>query len=189
MTAILALDLARVTGWAFWKPGMSQPRYGILKLKGGAGEIGTALVSLRYWMVPFMAENGCDVGLFEKPILRRFGKGQTSLATARWLYSLCGEAEANFVSGGADAMETDHGTFMAHWVGDGTMKRDEGKVYSVKAARFRGFTTRDDNCADALGILDEFCCRHRIKVPWECRPCPKPSFLDLAATGKIIGGA
>lgn len=193
MAILLALDLSTITGFAYWKPGMVGPRYGRWPLPEKVGEE-TELVTLalRRKLHDYHALESFQDGtvVIERNIKKRTDK----LRTLEILTGLVMEASTTARWLGAVPRVIDNGDMVKHWTGQryyeaetSQKRRDIRKEYSMKAAFAKGWKPKDDNAADALGLLDYYAHTWKMDVPWDCRPCPSPQYLDLKLAGKVVG--
>lgn len=182
---VLALDLATNCGWSFWKPGLDQPRRGPIKLPGGVGdELERVFLALRRWLRDFDTMEPLQGGfvVIEAPM---HNPKRDDLRKMRLLLGLANEASTTALELGASPRDTKHSDMMGWWVGSKSLPSEDGKAYSLKAAKVHGWETRDDNIADSLGVLTHFIGINQIKVPWDCRACPSPEFLDMHLKGIV----
>ena len=171
MTAILALDLATSTGFAFWKDGMPRPMFGVITLPAPGGEHERSCLFLRRWLRDFHQVEGFTVGVFESPIMR---PRRDKKATLRFLFGLATEAGTTMLELGMKAWETDHGDYMVHWTGSGDRRSEDGKTASLAAAKTKGWDCQGiHDVADALGLLDHWTHTHKVEVPWNNAPVLK----------------
>jgi hypothetical protein len=167
---ILALDQATRTGWAFWKPGMERPMFGLITLERDGENFGVPNLFFRRWLRDFHQVNGFTVGIFESPIKKPTDK----LNTLRFLLGLSAEIETTMLEFGIKALEVGHGEYMIHWTGAGDFRSEEGKNASLEAAARKGWNVKNiHDVADACGILNHYTYCHRIPVPWDNAPALK----------------
>lgn len=186
MTLLLALDLATVAGWAYWKPGMDRPRYGRWNLPENVGdELERVTMALRRHMRDLHAVESFEHGtvLIEAPIRVKHDKERN----LRLLMGLASEAATTALELGASPRDIKHDAMMQWWVGSARLSSADGKAYSMMAAKARGWTPKDHNAADALGLLTHYAGLWKIAVPWDCRRCPAPEYLDMKLKGILHG--
>ena len=163
---ILALDLASRTGWAYCN-GAYRPRPTVIEGKSvpvgivrsgthrfappGSG-IGRVLAKAQDWLRATILVLQPAWIVYEAPLP---GKNQKSDSTALLLISLCGlvELEAELV--GTRTFKAGNNVVKKHVTGLGRYKtREAGKLAMIEVCREWGFDPRDDNEADALGLMD-----------------------------------
>lgn len=162
---LLALDLATVTGWAFWRPG-ADVRSGVCKLPRTGEDVGRFLCAFEDWLKPFLELERPARVVFEAPILTA---GKTDINTARKLMSLAAFTEVVCRrSGIRQYFEVNNATVRKHFVGVGRARdRRTLKDLTLDACRARGWDPRDDNAADALAVLDYAAATLGLDVPWQ----------------------
>jgi len=162
---VLALDLARLTGWAVGTfAGVEAfgthelPSAGIV----GMGEYGSLARASFRRMFGLLKP---DVVVFEQPILRsgkiknrggkQFVQSIDTPEKLRKIYGLSFELAVECFEHGLPCSEANIATVRAHFLMGKTPKTSEECKLHVKVmARKRGWEIRDDNEADALAILD-----------------------------------
>lgn len=193
MSILLALDLSTIAGFAYWRPGMERPRYGRWELPANVGdETERVTLALRRKMRDYHAIESFEAGTVI--IERAIKKPTDKLHTLEILLGLAMEASTTARDLGAVPRVIDNGDMVKHWTGardfpgkTADERRKTRKAYSMKAAAAKGWKPADHNAADALGLLDYYVHLWKVAVPWDCRPCPSPAFLDLKLAGKIVG--
>lgn len=178
MTSILSLDVAGITGWAFYKPGMDKPAYGAFELsKHNAGdETGTAQLSLEKKLEELVQRHGkVDVIAYEAAMMKidRFH----SADSAMFLICMAACVERFAAVQGAIVRRVAHKTLMAHWCDSGNIPKAAGKQRSLAAARSKGWPCKYDDTADALGILNWYTHAFKIPVTWDNARCAGDLFL------------
>ena len=195
MAPVLALDLATVSGFAFWRPGMARPRYGCIELpkKLQDHELHRERASLRRWMTDWDKLEPLKGGyVVIEAAWVRFGdpdavdpedRRRDSLRQVEHLFGLATEAATTAHMLRAEPRDTNHAKMMKAWTGRGDYKREPGKEASILAACALGWDTDDHNEADALGLLYHFTQLHRFDVPW------RDALLFGGKRMKVVGGA
>jgi len=152
---ILALDLARVTGFAVGRPG-EIPRSGSVIFAKEGASMAAVLSACRAWLRQFLLDNpAIQLVVFEAPLLPMFKRGKTTIVTIRQLMGLCGTVEEFLYSkGGYDIREARVADVRIHFLGSNKHKREEAKRLTVAMCRARGWIAVDDNAADALALWD-----------------------------------
>lgn len=197
MSPVLCLDLSQNTGFAFWRPGMEMPRFGVIKLPRNLqqAELYRERLSLRKWMRNWDTLEPLAGGyVVIEAAWVRFGdrdaekdddaRRRDSLWQVEHLWGLATEAATTAADLRAAPRDTKHATMMKAWTGKGDYTRDEGKAASIRSANAMGWETDDDNAADALGLLFHFTQFHRFTVPWNCAG---PLFGGNKV--RVVGGA
>lgn len=207
---IFALDLAQDTGWAFWRPGMAKPMYGLVglpRLKVIGDELYRGHASLRRFILEFHAKHDLTgAGVNIEAAWLRYGdqnandvedRRRDTERTILWLFGLATEAATTSYLCKAQPRYSTRGQVMTHWVGTANTPKEQvngkmvstSKKYSMLAAQAHGWKPSTHDVADALGLLCQAAALWEVKVPWDNRKCAGPQYLDLKAAGKIIGGA
>ena len=169
MDGILTLDMATVTGWAFWKTGMAQPRHGVWRMPQTGEDVGLFLKAFRQKFSDFCALEKPQYIGFEAPFVGQL----TSQATARKLMSLAGVIELFILDlDGPQSFETNITQVRKHFAGRGMGKSEVMKRLVYDTCFSLGWQPDDDNAADALSIMhySTYQLRKYLSVPWDCRP-------------------
>jgi len=153
--AILALDLATVTGWAIGVPG-GEPVAGSHRIAEPGAALGRFLAGYSDWLADRITVLEPCMLIFEAPILTGH---RTALDTARKLMCLAGVTELIAHRREIPCYEADTGEVTKHFTG---RARYPGKSYQARrAAKKRsvmdqcaalGWRAADDNAADALAL-------------------------------------
>ena len=154
MSAILALDLATQTGWAYHANGLiSSGSEGFqLKKKDGAG---IRFLKFRSWLRDQLVEVKPELIVYEE--VMRWSSGAAAKCYCGLLGILQTECEAKEIK-----YEGVHvGTIKKFATKAGNATKEQ----MIQAARDLGFRPQDDNEADALHILLLFCGRFNIPLP------------------------
>jgi hypothetical protein len=71
-------------------------------------------------------------------------------------------------------------------IGSNSIERAQRKMYSILEAQRRGFpNVKDDNIADALGLLSLRCSMLGLTPPWDYKRSPGPLFTGVAAPAGV----
>lgn len=152
--AILALDLARVTGFAIGRPN-EIPRSGSVAFAKEGQSMAAVLSGCRAWLCQFLIDNPTiQLIVFEAPLLPMFKRGKTTIVTIRQLMALAGTVEECLYGKGYDVREATVAAIRTHFLGSNKHKREEAKRLTVAMCRARGWIAVDDNAADALALWD-----------------------------------
>lgn len=208
---ILGLDLAQDSGYAFWRPGWPKPRYGLIKLprlKAIGDELYRGHLALRVALEQLHAKydlTGCGVAIEAGWI--RYGDQNASEVEARrrdtertilWLFGLATEAATTTHKLGADPRYFTRSQVLAHFCGTANLPKvrdpkgnlvSGSKYYSMLAAQAQGWKPETHDVADALGLVCTAAAMWNVQTPWRNTKCAGPSYLDLVAAGKVVGGA
>lgn len=165
--AVVALDIATTTGWAWHKRDMPRPFWGSERLPGGAHAVGEPADRLermlREMYVLLQPHGGISHFFFEAQHLAQ----NSSLDVVYRLIALGGIVEKFAFQTGAFCYKVDISTWRKHFIGRGSgFKRDKtkkGKPYfpgenpkelALHRCAEYGWHTDVEDEADALGILD-----------------------------------
>lgn len=162
---ILALDLARLLGWAVGSPDQIEG-FGTHELpKTAAWELGEYGMAARVLFRRMLAHVEPDHVVYESPILRsgkivegRRGPRVATIDTPdklRKMYGLPFELEIECRRAGVPVREANIGSWRSSFLMGKIPKGREACKLAVKVmARRRGWDVKDDNEADALAVLD-----------------------------------
>jgi hypothetical protein len=141
--AVLALDLATVTGWAIGPLGAA-PVYGSIQLGGPSRAARYA--ALLDWLDDAQRVHGPIGEIFVEAALIH-GAG---LDRARLALGLLAHLELWGFDNGARILDEMPATTRREMLGRGTFPKGEAKAAVMAWCRERGFSPADDNAADAL---------------------------------------
>ncbi len=159
----LALDLGVKTGWARWEPGLSKPVSGVFDCgaKDKTGGYGGRSLSFYGWLLGKIESFGVTHLAIEDELAAISGK-QMNRGNEQWQpaqHRLCEMAAvANQIPYQKIAMQT----WRKHYLGRGQAPRGtrDSRVWfkqqAIGRGRLLGWEPKDDNEAEALGILDYF---------------------------------
>jgi Holliday junction resolvasome RuvABC endonuclease subunit len=165
MTSILFLDLATVSGWAFWATGLGRPQSGVLRMPKTGEDVGWFVHDYYGKLGDLLTLQQPGLIVFEAPLLRA---GNTSIDTARKLMGLAIITEFACRERRLKYREANNASIRKHFVGKGRGDRKTLKAMTLDACRDRGWNPCDDNEADALAGLDYACHLLKLPVPWSC---------------------
>lgn len=146
---VLALDLAKQTGWCAGAPGTT-PRYGSFSLAGESNERFGVLYNRLCYLI---RDTSATMMMFEAPITSG-SKTNTSGSTLRYLYGYVAVAEAAAQNSGIPVRECAIATWRKHFLGNGGMNRKDAKRAAITRCRQMGYSVETDDEADAIGIWD-----------------------------------
>jgi hypothetical protein len=190
--AVAVYDLSRSAGWAVYAPGLSKPRYGILKLPPPRtnGSVGPAL-KLLWEHIAWVDRNFGLAHLgYEAFLAPTGGKSDdktsfvTSPKTTKTLVGFVGVAElcAEMLGLGEEGIHAIHNmSWRSFWLGSqprGT-KREVWKMLAVKKMVALDWAPYGDDDSDAVGQLHFLLHKLGIIPPWKTDP--RPSLLDRLA--------
>lgn len=171
---IITLDLSkRSTGWAVWHPGWERPRYGHWELGSGYTSPGRVFCKLHECLIDVRGVLGFEAIYYEQKLNPASLQGHTTLDTI----SLLGGLEAHVQSFAAAMgmrcrainVQTWRGEFIgrqevsaarkrarakAKASGKKVSARDDLKALTRERCQQLGFAPRNDDEADAIGLLD-----------------------------------
>lgn len=163
---ILALDLARLTGWAVGSPGVIEGFGTHQFLKTAAWALGEYGLDARLTFRRMLAHVEPDHVVYESPILmageakinskgRAFLEVRDTPQKLRKMYGLPFELEIECYRRTIPVREANIATVRANFLmGKIPRKSDDCKAAVKSMARRRGWDISDDNEADALAVLD-----------------------------------
>jgi len=165
--AVIALDLATTTGWAWHLPGMPRPFFGAERLPGEAREIGKRCDHLERWLrdtyLALKPDGGISHFFLEEQHLGTVGGGKGKPrrtippATIKLLAGLSAVTQKFAYQVGAHCYEVNIAEWRKHFIGKGTGFRARGEdpkeLCIQRCAQYGWFTDLPD-AAEASGILD-----------------------------------
>lgn len=194
--AVLALDLATTTGWAWHRPGMGRPFFGAFRLPGGAQDVGEPAAALEAWLVDLFGR----VASSGAPVTHVFFEAQhiaakINVATVYRLIGLGATAEKVAFQHGARAYKVSISEWRKHFIGrGGGFKRDPAtkkylpgenpKELAIQQCARYGWHTDVADAAEACGILD-----YALSITDAgCREAGLPGYLRPWRDKLILGG-
>jgi hypothetical protein len=167
---ILALDISkRSTGFALWEEGSHSARYGTWILGSELTPNGATYCKLHQQMHDLYRLSKFEHLFFEEPLHPAKLQGHTNIDSIRVLSGLAAHAES---FGEAMGMRTINAVNLSSWRSKfiGPQKRGTKRVtlkeLSIERCRQLGWKPKNDDEADALGILDYACTFRGIVPPW-----------------------
>lgn len=150
---ILALDLARVLGWAIGTVN-SAPECGTVPIAGPDATDAKLFWCCRQYLRDFLSLRP-EIGLvvFEAP-LPHLMTGKTNIRTIRRLVGLVAVTEELLYDRQIDVREARVSDVRTHFLGSNRHKRDEAKRLTIARCRQLGWKVADDNAADAAALWD-----------------------------------
>lgn len=180
--SILALDLSkRSTGWAAWQPGWNTARYGHWQLGSEYTSDGGTYCKLHEKLYELWQVARYEHLFLEDPISQAALSGHTNIATLRILSGLAAHAESFAEQMRLrTVMRVNVASWRRHFIGKmprGT-KSKTLKQYAMQRCRDYGFTPRNDDEADALGLLDHACHLQGLQPPWSAGEVLRPALMS-----------
>lgn len=183
---ILAADLATKTGLAFWLPGTDKPRSVLIEMPSGEEWNGAAYYKLykAIWDINDIAKDVSPITkiYFEAPISPGHMSGKTNAKTIYRLVGFVAALELVAYTLGANCMFVYATNWRKNFFGAGIgIKREEAKRAAMARCRELGWYPEDDNCADALGVLNyALTVCEGIDVPWADKLKPRATAEGVA---------
>lgn len=153
---ILALDLARKTGWALGTIHDKVPASGSVTLANEGASMGKLFSSWRIYLRDFLSLHpDIRVVVFEAPLVPEQKRGETNISTTRRLIGLAAVTEELLFSlDRYDIREARVSDVRTHFLGSNRNKREAAKRLTMGRCRQFGWNPVDDNAADALALWD-----------------------------------
>ena len=186
---MIALDLSkRSTGWAVWMGDDSPLQYGSWELGSEYTGRGQTFAKLHANLLDLRAVSRFEALYFEEPLNPTKLKGQTNIDTLRVLSGLAAHAES---FGHALGLRIVQGINIDAWrpafigrINSNEAKRkakaagksasDGLKSLTIERCRQLGFTPRNTDQADAIGILDYCVAMRGVVPPWRANEVLQP---------------
>lgn len=181
---IVGLDLATKTGIAWWKPTYAKPRSMVLELPKGEYEDGRAYVKLHKALIELHRTEGeVEAVYFEKPSIPGNMQGGTNMRAIWRLFGLVAHAESFAYAMGAQCYYVEMSSWRRHFLGKGAGEnRAAFKAASKNRCRQLGWEVKDDNAADACGVLDYGIHCRGIHPPWRDDMMMLPAVIGVGVT-------
>ena len=167
---ILALDLSkRSTGFALWEEGSHSARYGTWVLGSELTPNGATYCKLHQQMSDLYRLCKFEHIFYEEPLAPQVLQGHTNINSLRVLSGLAAHAES---FGQAMGMRTIHPVHLNSWRATFIGKQKRGtkratlKDLTIERCQQLGWKPKNDDEADALGLLDYACTFRGITPPW-----------------------
>lgn len=179
--AILALDAARVLGWAYGVPGETPIAGSVALASAGAGN-GLVGKGLLIWMADFLTINPVGSIYIEAPIDPRHMGGRTSFDTARALIGIVYLIET--IAETKNIFRVREGTLAdvrKNFLGkQSNMKREDWKRATMARCAQLGWKYDGDNAADALSLWAYACSIEAPKAAIQTGPLFLPRTAAVA---------
>ncbi len=153
---ILALDLARKTGWALGTVNDKVPESGSVTIASEGASMAKLFSNWRLYLRDFLVMHpDIRTVVFEAPLPPMMKTGTTNITTIRRLMGLCAVTEELlFTLDRYDVREARVADVRNHFIGSNRHKRPEAKALTKARCRQLGWAPVDDNAADALALWD-----------------------------------
>jgi hypothetical protein len=152
---VLALDLARVIGWAWGPPGTA-PRFGSYRLTKASSSRAAAYRELRLWLdLKLSVLNSTDLIVYESPALPMHMHGHTNINAIRLLIGLC-ETLEEWAYDKFELSEAPVAQVRSHFIGR-NMKAKLAKPHTLARCRQLGWDVQTFDEADACALWDYQC--------------------------------
>jgi len=159
---LLILDQASLkTGFAVWVPG-SPPLLGRNTLPNTGEDIGLFLAKFERWFDDMCIMHKINIAAFEVPWVG----AKTNQNTARKLMSLAGFIEYLCTKRDIYCTEAVVRDWRRHFIGSGNLKRELAQRRTMDECVARGIEPRNQDEADAFGILDYTAYTLEIEPDW-----------------------
>lgn len=165
---LLALDLAKRTGWAAWTEGDTRPRFGHFDMPSAGEDIGRYLMSFHDQLSALIKMWRPDFVVYESPWVGNNPK------TAAILMAQAGHTE--FCArwhGIGRYLQADPSTVRKHFLGSARGKRADIKPLVIAECHRRGWAVSVDDEADACALLVFAAHYLRLQTPFPIAPAPK----------------
>jgi hypothetical protein len=165
-----AFDLSKASaGWACWDGHAASPRYGSQSL--GSGSLtsdGLTFARVHRMMNEVRAVVPFEKAFVEEPLQPRAVQSHTTFDTLFLLYGLAAHAASFCEAKGVTFEMKNQSSWRRHFIG--SMKRGTKsknlKDYTIERCRHYGWTPKNSDEADALGLLDYAISLAGITPPW-----------------------
>jgi hypothetical protein len=149
MTAILALDLGKRTGWACGPPELGPARHGSLQLAKPGATHGRIAANFASELQQLIDTLGPDLIVFESPLPPA---AQSAAHSARILYGLAWQTEAIAFLSRIKCFEATVQEVRQFFLGHGRLKSEDAEYAIARKCKLLGWTPQDHNVADAFAL-------------------------------------
>lgn len=150
---IMALDLARTTGWALGPPGRA-PRSGVITFGGDGASHEARFLQAHAWARSMIDLHKPTTVVWEEPLPSSFLRGRTNSNTTALLCGLPAVIGlACYQCGLYDVRRASPSDIRCHFIGR-NMRSKEAEAATKLRCRQLGWAYSDDNEADALALWD-----------------------------------
>jgi hypothetical protein len=149
MTAILALDLGKRTGFAYGSPASGPTTYRSISFGKAAASHGTISMHFDHFLRAQRDLVQIDLIVFESPLPPA---AQTGAHSARILYGLAWQVEAFAHEQRIKCFEASVQEIRQFFIGHGRLKSEDAEYAIARKCKLLGWTPEDHNVADALAL-------------------------------------
>jgi hypothetical protein len=154
--AVLALDLATVSGWAYGKP-EGMPMFGHERFAKPGQSRARTYRNFRLWLDVFCSARPPRIIVFETPIAPLLMGGKTNLDTIRLLVGLAEHLE-EWAEDKFELREASIAQVRSHFIGR-NLQSKIAKPLVLSRCRERGWNAETTDESDALALWDyQVCC-------------------------------
>jgi hypothetical protein len=155
--AVLALDLATTTGWAWHRPGMSRPFFGAFRLPGDARETGRACYALERWLRDMFVMMRPDGGISHFFYEAQHVGPNLNIDVLYKLIGLGATVEKFAYQAKGRCYRVNIAEWRKHFLGKGSgfkARGEDQKELAIQRCGQYGWHTDEADAAEACGILD-----------------------------------
>lgn len=153
---VLALDLARVTGWACGRPG-DEPSHGRVQFASDGSSHEAVFAGAFKWMDSQITIMKPELIVWEAPLPTSFSRGHSNIDTTTLLFGLPAViGTAAYLREVYKMRKADTKAVRMHFLGC-SPKRAKAKPMVMQMCAARGWEVGDDNEADALATWSYMC--------------------------------
>lgn len=167
---VLSLDLSKSrTGWAFWEEGMAAPAFGHWRLGDEYTPFGKVFATLHMQLSDLLRATGFSEVRYEQPADPSKFDRATAFDVPFLLIGLAAHVNSFCSAKGIRRCDWIHqATWRRHFIGPMKRGRKKWELKDFVEARCKelGMAPRNDDEADALGILDYDLSVAGITPPW-----------------------
>jgi hypothetical protein len=183
----LSLDLSKKrTGWAFWAPGQSRPVFGSFGLGDEYSPPGKVFAKLHGELSDLHRATGFVAVRYEQPADPQHFARTTAFEVPFLLIGLAAHVNSFCAALGIRRCDwTPAATWRRHFIGPmkrGT-KRMDLKDFVMQRCRDLGMAPRNDDEADAIGLLDYDLHIAGIQPPWRMETVLTPELVAGGVRG------
>jgi hypothetical protein len=152
--AVLALDLATVTGFAYGAPGTA-PTFGSYRFAPKGASRSLAYRAFRQWLEMFTHLHKTDIVVYESPAVPSFMAGKTNIDTIKLLIGLAEHLE-EWAYDRIELREASVSQVRAHFIGQ-NLKSAIAKPMTLDRCIQLGWKVESTDEADACALWDYQC--------------------------------
>jgi hypothetical protein len=153
---VLALDLARISGWACGEPG-GFPKHGAIEFASPGSSHEAVFAKAARWASGMFVDHKPGLVVWEAPMSTSFNRGNTTNNTTTLFFGLPAVIGAVAYNLGIfDIRKAETKDIRNHFIGCNP-KRAKAKPMVMRQCRTMGWPVEDDNEADALAVWHYMC--------------------------------